>query len=170
MTGVTDRLPAIGSAVTPSEIRSGMSTRVDDMSGCPKAVVVGYDGSPPSERALERAAALVGSGGRVVAVTARPRLTSQGVVSEPILDAPPADERSELLERSRMLLQERGIAATLVAADADPAEALIQAAREEEADMILVGHTGTGYVTRALLGSTAENVIRHAPCDVLVVR
>jgi nucleotide-binding universal stress UspA family protein len=69
-----------------------------------------------------------------------------------------------------MLLQERGIAATLVAADADPAEALIQAAREEEADMILVGHTGTGYVTRALLGSTAENVIRHAPCDVLVVR
>jgi nucleotide-binding universal stress UspA family protein len=36
--------------------------------------------------------------------------------------------------------------------------------------MIIVGATGTGYVTRALLGSTAENLVRQAPCDVLVVR
>ena len=135
-----------------------------------RIVVVGYDGSPPSERALERAATLVGSGGSVVVVTATARLASQGVVSPPILDTPPAAERSELLERSRMVLDERGIGATLVAADADPAEALIQAAREEEAEMIIVGHTGAGYVARALLGSTAENVLRHAPCDVLVVR
>jgi nucleotide-binding universal stress UspA family protein len=36
--------------------------------------------------------------------------------------------------------------------------------------LIVVGHTGSGYVARALLGSTAENVVRGAPCDVLVVR
>jgi nucleotide-binding universal stress UspA family protein len=34
---------------------------------------------------------------------------------------------------------------------------------------IVVGRKGSGYVTRALLGSTSENVLRHAPCDVLVV-
>jgi nucleotide-binding universal stress UspA family protein len=135
-----------------------------------KSVVVGYDGSPPSDRAVDRAATLVGSGGGVIVVTARPSLASQGVISESILDAPPADERSELLERSRALLRERGVGATLVAANGDPAEALIQVAQDEDAEMILVGHTGTGYVTRALLGSTAENVLRHAPCDVLVVR
>ena len=33
-----------------------------------------------------------------------------------------------------------------------------------------MGHIGSGYVTRALLGSTAENVVRHAQCDVLVAR
>ena len=33
----------------------------------------------------------------------------------------------------------------------------------------LVGHTGAD-TSRALLGSTAENVLRHARCDVLVVR
>jgi Universal stress protein family len=43
-------------------------------------------------------------------------------------------------------------------------------ARDQRAELIVVGHTGSGYVTRALLGSTAENVVRHAPCDVLVVR
>jgi nucleotide-binding universal stress UspA family protein len=137
---------------------------------CLRIVVVGYDGSPPSERALERAATLVGSDGRVIVVVARPSLASQGVIAEPLLDTPPADERSELLLRSRALLHERGIEATLIAADADAAEALIQVARAQNAEMILVGHTGTGYVTRALLGSTAENVLRHAPCDVLVMR
>jgi nucleotide-binding universal stress UspA family protein len=75
-----------------------------------------------------------------------------------------------MLQRSRALLQEHGIQATLVATDLDPAEALIQAARDHHAEPIVLGHTGSGYVTRALLGSTAENVVRHAPCDVLVVR
>jgi len=135
-----------------------------------RTVVVGFDGSPPAERALERGATLVGSDGSVIVVAARPSLVSQGVVSEQILDNLSADRRSEVLQRSRALLHERGIETTLVAADADPAEALIQVAQNEDAEMILVGHTGAGYVTRALLGSTAENVLRHAPCDVLVVR
>lgn len=135
-----------------------------------RTVVVGYDGSPPSERALERAATLLASGGRVVLVTASPSLGSPGVLSEPILDAPPIDGRSALLERGRALLRQHRVEAALVASDSDPAEALIQAARDEGAELILVGQTGSGYVTRALLGSTAENVLRHAPCDVLVVR
>ena len=133
-------------------------------------VVVGYDGSAPSERALERAATLVGSGGRVIVVTARPSLPPSGISSEPILDTPSSDQRGAMLERSRVLLNERGISATLVAANDDPPQAHAQAARDEDAELIVVGHTGSGYVARALLGSTAENVLRHAPCDVLVVR
>lgn len=134
------------------------------------AVIVGYDGSPPSERALDRGAALVGTDGSVIVVTASPSIPSRGVVPEPILDSPPADASSKLLQRSRDLLDERGIEATLIAVDGDPAEALVEVARDRDAEMIIVGHTGTGYVTRALLGPTAANVLRHAPCDVLVVR
>ena len=73
-------------------------------------------------------------------------------------------------QRSRASLQEHGTQATLVAMDSDPAEALIQVARDQRAELIVVGHIGSGYVTRALLGSTAENVVRHAQCDVLVAR
>jgi nucleotide-binding universal stress UspA family protein len=133
-------------------------------------VVVGYDDSPPPQRSLERAATLVGASGRLIVVTASPSSVSQGLMSEPLLDAPTPDEQRALLERSRTLLEERGIEPTLVATTSDPAEALIDAAREHGADLIVVGHTGSGYVTRALLGSTAKNVLRHAPCDVLVVR
>jgi nucleotide-binding universal stress UspA family protein len=106
----------------------------------------------------------------VVVVTASPSRLPPGVTSEPILDAPPPDEQSAMLLRSRALLHEHGTQATLVATDLDLAEALIQVARDHRAELIVVGHTGSGYVTRALLGSTAENVLRHAPCDVLVVR
>ena len=135
-----------------------------------RTVVVGYDGSPESQRSLERAATLTGAAGSVIVVTASPSSVSPGVISEPLLDAPTRDEQSAMLQRSRAFLQERGTDPTLVATGSDPAEALIDVAKEHRADMIVVGHTGSGYVTRALLGSTAENVLRHAPCDVLVVR
>jgi hypothetical protein len=48
-----------------------------------ETVVVGYDGSPPAERALKRAATLVATHGRVVVVMATPSLGPPGLVSEP---------------------------------------------------------------------------------------
>lgn len=51
-----------------------------------------------------------------------------------------------------------------------PARELIQAAVDVEADLILLGTHGRKGVARALLGSVAEDVLRHAPCGVLVAR
>jgi nucleotide-binding universal stress UspA family protein len=133
-------------------------------------VVVGFDGSPAAERALDRAAELAGDGGRVVLLAASTRLESGGVVDEPILDSPSPEERDAALDRGAAALRERGIEPQIVAADGEPAEALVRAGRDADADMIVVGSTGSGFVARALLGSTAENVVRRAPCDVLVVR
>src|SRR5262245_60035685 len=51
-----------------------------------------------------------------------------------------------------------------------PAHTLCEAAKTVEADLIILathGHTGLKHF---LLGSTAERVVRHAPCPVLVVR
>ena len=133
------------------------------------SVVVGFYGSEAAERALERAAAHAGADGRVVVVTARPTAPASPLTDDPILDAPSPSEQRDLLRRSRVLLESHGARATFIAVDDDPAEALIRVARSEDAALIVVGQTGSGFVTRALLGSTAENVLRHAPCDVLVV-
>jgi nucleotide-binding universal stress UspA family protein len=132
-------------------------------------IVVGFDGSAPSERALERAAALAGDGS-VILLVAGPTIATPGVVREPILDAPAMGEREALMERGAARLHDLGARARTVSSELPAAEALMAVARDERADMIIVGGTGTGYVTRALLGSTAENLVRHAPCDVLVVR
>jgi nucleotide-binding universal stress UspA family protein len=135
-----------------------------------RAIVVGFDGSPAAERALDRAAELAGEGGRVVLLAASTQLESTGVVDEPILDSPSPEQRDAALDRGAAALRGRGVEPQVVAVDGNAADALVQAARDADADMIVVGSTGSGYVTRALLGSTAENVVRRAPCDVLVVR
>lgn len=46
---------------------------------------------------------------------------------------------------------------------------LPRAARDWGADLLVVGHHGRGAVAEKLMGSTAKAVVRHAPCDALVV-
>lgn len=52
----------------------------------------------------------------------------------------------------------------------DARDVINQAAKEVGADLIVMGTHGRRGVTRALLGSVAETVVRTAPCAVLTVR
>ena len=49
-------------------------------------------------------------------------------------------------------------------------EAILDAAKTTNSDMIILGHKGKGAVETFLLGSGARRITRHAPCSVLVVR
>lgn len=51
-----------------------------------------------------------------------------------------------------------------------PADAIVQLAAEEYADLIVMATHGRTGLRRLLMGSVAEEVIRHAPCPVLTVR
>jgi len=51
-----------------------------------------------------------------------------------------------------------------------PATKIVEGAKIWPADLIVIGSHGRGGVTRLLLGSVAESVVRHASCPVLVVR
>lgn len=64
----------------------------------------------------------------------------------------------------------RGIAVTTRVATGIPSEEVITAARAEDSDLIVVGTRGKTGLAHVLLGSTAERVIRGAPCPVLAVR
>jgi nucleotide-binding universal stress UspA family protein len=64
----------------------------------------------------------------------------------------------------------RGIAVTTRVATGIPSEEVITAARAEDSDLIVVGTRGKTGLAHILLGSTAERVIRGAPCPVLAVR
>jgi universal stress protein A len=50
----------------------------------------------------------------------------------------------------------------------DPADTVVRVAREEDADMIVVGSHGRTGLVRLLMGSVAETIVRRAPCPVLV--
>lgn len=52
----------------------------------------------------------------------------------------------------------------------DPASVIARAADEERADLIVMGTHGRSGLTRLLMGSVAEVVVRHAKCPVLTVK
>jgi nucleotide-binding universal stress UspA family protein len=58
---------------------------------------------------------------------------------------------------------------TVVALNGDPAEVLVSEAERVGADLIVVGNVRMQGPAR-VLGSVGSHVLRHAPCDVLVVK
>jgi nucleotide-binding universal stress UspA family protein len=51
-----------------------------------------------------------------------------------------------------------------------PYQEIVGLARDERADLIVIGTHGRGGMNRVLLGSVADRVVRLAPCPVLTVR
>jgi nucleotide-binding universal stress UspA family protein len=52
----------------------------------------------------------------------------------------------------------------------DAASEIVRVARERGVDLIVISSHGRTGLGRILFGSTAESVVRHAPCPVLVVK
>jgi universal stress protein A len=52
----------------------------------------------------------------------------------------------------------------------DPATEIVRTANDEHVDMIVIGTHGRRGLSRFLMGSVAESVIRHAPCPVLTYK
>ena len=52
----------------------------------------------------------------------------------------------------------------------DPRQCLVEEAKKEHADLVVVGSHGRSGLDRILLGSVASHVVAHAPCSVLVIK
>jgi nucleotide-binding universal stress UspA family protein len=85
-------------------------------------------------------------------------------------DAPKRHELALATRRLAARLDTCGLQARDRVGSGDPADVLIQAAHDEGADLVAVGHRGRSAVSLLLLGSVARKVVQHAPCSVLVVR
>ena len=57
----------------------------------------------------------------------------------------------------------------LIPAAADPGHAIVDAARQLHADLIVLGSIKKGFFLRLLTGSVGDYVVHHAPCPVLIV-
>jgi nucleotide-binding universal stress UspA family protein len=70
----------------------------------------------------------------------------------------------------RRLSKRRPTVTGRVLGGAEPREAIMDAARQASADLIVMGARGLGAVASMLLGSVSLGVTRHAPCPVLVCK
>ena len=87
--------------------------------------------------------------------------------SVPSMDELEVATREAELDRLRGLIGAEA-KATVHVVHAPPAEALLAAS--ENAELLVVGHRGLGGFDRLVLGSVAEQCVRHATCSVLVSR
>lgn len=139
-------------------------------------VVVGYDGSSDADLAVEAAADQIGPDGSVHVVTAfRPETNARLIEHFRQLPEefryvhdPHAAER-ERQHAALARLQERGVNCTGHVVPDDPATAIIDVARREAAELIVVGSRGIGAAQRYLRGSVSARVAAHAPTSVLIV-
>ena len=76
----------------------------------------------------------------------------------------------EVTVQATRTLTDAGLKAEGRVLQGDPREALIDLARQERVDLIVVGSHGRTGLTKFLMGSVASHVVTHAPCTVTVVR
>ena len=133
-------------------------------------IIVGYDGSEPARRAVERAGDLASSNGGSVVVVSTAEVHASGVHGAQPLDTDEVEERRAELDEAAAALKQRGVGYELVEGRGEPAEAIVQAAKDSGADLVVVGTSGKTGLKRALMGSVSTAVVHEAPCDVLVVR
>jgi nucleotide-binding universal stress UspA family protein len=172
-------------------VLGSVSAEVVDHAPCPVLVarshqlgrvILGHDGSEFAQRAEQALTTLpIFAGVTVEIVTAvdlmppwTATLATAGYI-EPAgtiarEETQMLDEYHAVAEAAAERLKAAGLQATSTIAHGDAATALINAANDRQADLIVVGTHGRTGLQRLLLGSVARNVMQHAPCSVLVVR
>jgi nucleotide-binding universal stress UspA family protein len=131
-----------------------------------RTLVVGYDGSDASRRALARVRELGIDYRALVIVAVVPDIRSAGMGAD--LGGTQLDTETVLGEARELLDGDNASVETRTAVG-DPAIVLVEVAREVDAQLLIVGRRGADFVRRTLLGSVAQRIVEHAPCDVLVV-
>ena len=151
-----------------------------------KTIVVGYDGTAPAEHALRRAAEYARAFAAkvvVVSVAAPQPLAAVGAPGAFGLmpyAAYPTGDADQVAERDEQLLEQHRARVQALFADADlqvefagvagePAQELLDAAEQLQAELIIVGTREPGFLERLLGGSVSQEVARRARCDVLIV-
>ena len=79
-------------------------------------------------------------------------------------------ELAAFVERESKGLIEAGLVATAGVREGDPATEIVASAREENADLVVMGSRGRTRLSSIVLGSVSRKVLSHAPCSVLLVR
>jgi nucleotide-binding universal stress UspA family protein len=124
-------------------------------------ILVAYD--DPTTGTLGRAADLAEALGSALIVT------TVAAADEPEQADDVKRYAHERLAQAGAYLEQRGLSAEFVPSLGPPAEAIVRLARERNADLIVVGTRRKGFFERLVEGSVNQEVLRHAPCDVLVV-
>ncbi len=89
----------------------------------------------------------------------------------PVLDPALIDAEAAMIEQARARAEQQGVSVSgVIRIGHYVARAILEASREHQADLMVIGWKGYTSTARRILGETIDSVVHHASSDVLVVR
>jgi nucleotide-binding universal stress UspA family protein len=143
-----------------------------------KSIVVGTDGSDTATQAVRSAVDLARAVGAKLEIVSAYEPVSEQRLKQERREAPedlqwaisPREDVDATLEAAASLAREAGLDVDVYPRQGDPADAVLDVAEEQGADLVIVGNKGMTGAKRFLLGSVPNKVSHHAPCSVLIIR
>ena len=124
-------------------------------------IICAVDFSAASDSVVRYAAAMHGTGQELILLYVAPGEHH---------DLPMLRKHLHEFSRYSDMLSQHSVRAIFTVQHGEPAAEILVYAKEHDADMILLGSHGTTAIARLLVGSTAEKVMRHAPCPVVILK
>lgn len=141
-----------------------------------RTILVGIDGSEQAKQAFEKALEVAKRNRAKVIIAHVIENRLYGVMGYSANNAEllqvETDQSKEIVEEYKQKALAQGVTdIEALLTFGSPKLVLAQELPEKyQVDLIMVGQTGLNVVERWMMGSVSEYIIRHAPCDVLVVR
>jgi nucleotide-binding universal stress UspA family protein len=144
-----------------------------------RRIVVGFDGSKDSAKAVRLACSIAARNEArvtVVHVYTSPVIAYSAAAGMPIPDYGGLEQAAkgkgkEVLARGVQLASDAGIRAGGELLEASSVvEAMVEYAAKEKADLIVVGTRGMTGFKKLIMGSVSSGLVSHSPCSVLVAR
>jgi nucleotide-binding universal stress UspA family protein len=143
-----------------------------------RGIVVGTDGSDTATEAVRQATELARIHGARVHVVSAYEPTGSARLREERSSVPadmqwmvnPREDVERALVDAAAGMKDAGVECSTYARQGDPADAILDVAEEQRADLIIVGNKGMTGAKRFLLGSVPNKVSHHAPCTVMIIR
>jgi nucleotide-binding universal stress UspA family protein len=142
------------------------------------SIVVGTDGSETAREAVRQAIELAGRLGAQLHVVSAYEPVPEARLREEAVHVPadlqwlvnPREDVDATLGEAVSAARAAGVEVERYAREGDPADAILDVAEEQGAQLIVVGNKGLTGARRFLLGSVPNRVSHHAPCSVLIIR
>ena len=142
------------------------------------SIVVGTDGSETAGEAVRQATELAKAVGATIHLVSAFEPVGNQRLREERQQAPEdlqwmvnaREDVDSTLEEASEQVKGAGVDVDTSARQGDPADAILDVAEENDADLVLVGNKGMTGARRFLLGSVPNKISHHSPCDVWIVK
>jgi len=135
-------------------------------------ILVAIDGSPESEKALQKAVDLAAHcDAELIAISVVEFTEVPGTVSEVDAIRENAEKHFHQIGGAAVnFAKSRGMSLRSVVVRGHAADAILEYAQSEAIDLIVLGHRGHSKIRRFLLGSTSDRVSEHFHCTAMIVK